>query len=130
MTSTSQDDTECIQVAFQCSPKHSGWHVSHQLQNTKSMVHDVAQRRLKLCVQKLQLVQYIQPCNKPQRVNCVTFMLEQLTTVDDYLQKIIFFNEAIFHTYGILNWYNCRIWGSKNQVALMEHICDSPKVKV
>jgi hypothetical protein len=108
-TSTSQVDTECIQVALKCSPKHSGWHVSHQLQITKSMVHDAVHSRFKLHVQKLQLVQHIQLCDKPQRVDCVTLMLEQLTAVDDYLQKTILSDETIFHTHGILNCHNSRI---------------------
>jgi hypothetical protein len=69
MASTSQDDTERIQVAFQCSLKRSVLHVSRQLQILKTMVHDIVDRRLKLCMYMLQLVQHIQPCDKPQGVN-------------------------------------------------------------
>jgi hypothetical protein len=82
MASTSQDDTEHIQIAFQCSSKRSVPHVSRQLQILKSIVHDVVDRRLKLCAYMLPLVQHIQPCDKPQRVNFVMFMLEQLTAGD------------------------------------------------
>jgi ribosomal protein S18 acetylase RimI-like enzyme len=93
-------------------------------------VHDVVHRRLKLLAYKLQLVQHIQPCDKPQRVNFETFMLEQLTADDSYLQKILFSDEATFHTHGVVNCHNCRIWGSKNPHAQMEHVRDSPKVNV
>jgi hypothetical protein len=56
-------------------------------------------------------------------------MLEELTADDIYLQKILFF-EAIFHTYDVINCHNCRIWGSENLHALMEHLCNSPKVNM
>jgi hypothetical protein len=128
--STSHDDTKRIRVAFQRSPKHSVLHVSRQLQIPKSTVHDVLHRRLKLRAYKQQLVQHIQPRDKPQRVNFVTFMLEQLTADDNYLQKILFSDEATFHTHGVVNRHNCRIWGSENPHALMEHVRDSPEVNV
>jgi hypothetical protein len=57
-------------------------------------------------------------------------MLEQLTADDNYLQKIRFSDEATFHTHGVVNRHNCRIWGSENPHALMEHVRDSPKVNV
>jgi hypothetical protein len=57
-------------------------------------------------------------------------MLEQLTADDNYLQKILFSDEATFHTHGVKNRHNCIIWGSENPDALMEHVRDSPKVNV
>jgi hypothetical protein len=57
-------------------------------------------------------------------------MLEQLTADDSYLQKILFSDEATFHTHGVVNHHNCRIWGSENPHALMEHVRDSPNVNV
>jgi hypothetical protein len=57
-------------------------------------------------------------------------MLEQLTADDDYLQKIIFSDEDTFHTHGVVNRHNCRIWGNENPHALMEHVRDSPKVNM
>jgi hypothetical protein len=58
------------------------------------------------------------------------FMLEQLTADDNYLQKILFSDEATFHTHGVVNHHSCRSWGSENPHALMEHVRDSPKVSV
>jgi hypothetical protein len=57
-------------------------------------------------------------------------MLEQLTADDNYLQKILFSDEATYHTHGVVNRHNCRIWGSENPHALMEHVCYSPKVNM
>jgi hypothetical protein len=93
------------------------------------MVHDV-NRRLKIHAYKRQFVQHIQPHDKLERVNSVSFKLEQLMTIDDnaddnYLQKILFSDKAIFHTRGVVNHHNCRIWGSKNPHALMKHVHDS-----
>jgi hypothetical protein len=128
--STSQDDAERIRVAFQRRPKRSVRHVSCQLQIPKSTLRDVVHRRLNLRAYKIPLVQDIQPCDKPQSVNFVTFMLEQLTADDSYLQKILFSDEATLHTHGVANRHNCGIWGSENPHALMEHVRDIPKVNV
>jgi hypothetical protein len=102
--STSQDNTEHIQVAFQLSLKHSAWHISCQLQIPKSKMHDVVHKRLKLHAHKLQLVQYIHPCNKPQRVNFVTFMLEQLTA-DASLSNRMLHQPILVPLYTLL-WMN------------------------
>jgi hypothetical protein len=57
-------------------------------------------------------------------------MLEPLTADDNYLQKILFSEEATFHTHGVVNRHKCRIWGSENPHVHMEHVRDSPKVNV
>lgn len=125
---TSVYDTERIWLAFQHSPNVC--HISHQLQIPKSMLHDDVHTKLNLHGYKLQLVQHIQPCNMPWRLNFVAFMLEKLTADDSYLQKIIFSDKAIFHTHGVVNRLNCRIWGSENPCALKEHVRDNAKVSV
>lgn len=68
---------------------------------------------------------YSMPHDKLERVNSVTFILEELTADDNYLQKILFSDKAIFHTHGVVNCHNCRIWGSENPHALMKHVRDS-----
>jgi hypothetical protein len=66
----------------------------------KIKVNDVEHRRLKLHGSKLQLVQHIQPCEKP-RVNTVMFMLKLLTAVTIISGKF-FSPMRSFYTYMVL----------------------------
>jgi hypothetical protein len=112
--SISQDDIEHIRVTFHYSQKHSVRHVSRQLRIPKSTVYD-AHGRLKLRASKLQFVQHIQPRDKSQRVNIVTFMPKQLTAVTITSGKFFSPTRSLYiHTIGVLNSHNCRIWGSEN----------------
>jgi hypothetical protein len=58
------------------------------------------------------------------------FMLEQLIIDENYIQKFIFSDEGILHTYSVINCHNCRIWCSENLHALMEHVRHSPKLNM
>jgi hypothetical protein len=53
-------------------------------------------------------------------------------TQDDgkFLDSVIFSDESTFHVSGRVNTHNCRIWGSENPRASLEHVRDSPKVNV
>jgi hypothetical protein len=48
----------------------------------------------------------------------------------DYLNKIVFSNEATFHLSGKINRHNVRIWGTENPHETVEHVRDSPKLNV
>jgi hypothetical protein len=47
-----------------------------------------------------------------------------------FLDSVIFSDESTFHVSGTVNTHNCRIWGSENPRASLEHVRDSPKVNV
>lgn len=47
-------------------------------------------------------------------------MQEQRQADDNFLQKIIFSNEAHFHLSGFVNKQNCRIWDAKNPGKIFE----------
>ena len=45
-------------------------------------------------------------------------------------KKLIFSDKAMFHVCGKVNSHNVRIWDTENPHAMMERVCDSPKVNV
>ncbi|KAJ4437756.1 hypothetical protein ANN_13694, partial [Periplaneta americana] len=49
---------------------------------------------------------------------------------DDLFSRLIFSDEATFHTSGKINKHNCRVWGTQKPQRIIEHERDSPKVNV
>ncbi|KAJ4447157.1 hypothetical protein ANN_09158 [Periplaneta americana] len=49
---------------------------------------------------------------------------------DDLFSRLIFSDEATFHTSGKINKHNCRVWGTQEPHRIIEHERDSPKVNV
>jgi len=48
----------------------------------------------------------------------------------DFVERLIFCDEATFHIIGKVNVHNVRIWGTEQPHAQIEHQCDSPKVNI
>ena len=78
---------------------------------------------------KLQLVQAITDNDKRTREQFCVDMQEKLEE-DEFLERLVFSDEATFHTNGKVNKHNVRIWGEENPHATVEHERDSPKVNV
>jgi hypothetical protein len=49
---------------------------------------------------------------------------------DDIVNRLVFSDEAIFHTNGKVNRHNCRIWGTQKHQEIIEYERDSPRVNV
>jgi len=54
-------------------------------------------------------------------------MFDKIENEDDYLNKIVFSNEATFHLSGKVNCHNVKIWGTENTHKIIEQVRDSPK---
>ena len=57
-------------------------------------------------------------------------LLEKMDTAGDFLDKIIFSDEATFTLHGSINRHNCRIWGSQPPEKYQTRVHSSPKVNV
>ncbi|PNF22007.1 hypothetical protein B7P43_G17590 [Cryptotermes secundus] len=57
-------------------------------------------------------------------------MFHRIQDDEKLLDSVIFSGESRFHVSGKVNTHNCRIWGSGNPRVSLEHVRDSPKVKV
>jgi hypothetical protein len=49
---------------------------------------------------------------------------------DDIVNRLIFSDEATFHTNGKVNRHDCRIWGTQKPQEIIEYERDSPTVNV
>ena len=78
---------------------------------------------------KLQVVQAITAADKRKRKHICVDMQEKLEE-DEFNKRLVFSDEATFHTNGKVNWHNVCIWGEENPHASIEHERDSPKVNV
>ncbi|KAJ4439785.1 hypothetical protein ANN_07913 [Periplaneta americana] len=63
-----------------------------------------------------------------QRLNKSCQLQQQAADDDDLFSRLIFSDEATFHTSGKINKHNCRVWGTQKLHRIIEHECDSPKV--
>lgn len=126
----SQQTVENVQVAFQRSPQKSIRRASRELHVPKSTIHKVLHKRLQLHPYKVQIIQHLQPNDRPIRYEFATTMLNKIEGDNEYLQKVMFSDECTFFVSGHVNRHNVRIWGTENPRSTREHIRGSPKVNV
>lgn len=127
---TSDDKVEEIRQSCIRSPKKSIVRRSLQLNVPKSTLHDVVRKRLRLRAYKIQLRHQIKPVDRPKRTDFTSFMLNEIDDNPNFIKRVLFSDEATFHTSGVVNRHNCRIWGSELPNIVHEHVRDSPKVNV
>jgi len=125
-----QQRVQELQAALERSPTKSIRVASRELNISKSTVHKVMRKRFGLYPYKLQLVQELKPNDKPRRLHFATDMLARINNDPTFLKRICFSDEATFHVSGKVNRHNCRIWGTQNPHAFIEHERDSMKVNV
>ncbi|XP_063240478.1 uncharacterized protein LOC134541176 [Bacillus rossius redtenbacheri] len=128
--STSAGDIERVREAFVRSPGKSIRTAARQLELPRSTVHKVLHKNLRLCAYKVQLLQALQPSDGPRPKAFATDMLARMDVEEDFLGRILFTDEAMFHVSGLLNRHNVRIWGSENPHASRALVRDSPKFYV
>lgn len=127
---TSDEKVEEIRQSCIRSPKKSIVRRSLQLNIPKSTLHDVIRKRLRLHAYKIQLRHEIKTADRPKRTAFASFMLNEIDDNPNFLKRVLFSDEATFHTSGVVNRHNCRIWGSQQPNNVQEHVRDSPKLNV
>ncbi|PNF19248.1 hypothetical protein B7P43_G08217 [Cryptotermes secundus] len=96
----------------------------------RSIVHDVLHKRLHLRRYKIQMIHALKPSDQVARTNFAVDMLERTDASPDFVRQVCFSDEATFHVSGVVNRYNCRIWGSQNPHVTCELERGSPKLNV
>ena len=76
------------------------------------------------------IVQALKESDKVARVNFAQHMLDEISRCPDFLDRIIFSDEAIFHLEGGVNTHNCTHWSKTNPHWTIEKSLNSPKVMV
>ena len=100
---------------------------SRELALPRSTVWDVLHKHLKFKAYKLTLVQAL---TKNDKQLGTVFSLNLLEFLENDLgDKIVFSDEATFHTDGRGNRHNVRIWGSKHPRQIIQHVKRFSKVE-
>lgn len=127
--STSAETVEQVREAFLRSPRKSVRRASVETHIPQTTVWRILRKRLRFKPYKLQLVQALREGDKRKRKEFCVEMLDKLEE-DDFDDRLVFSDEATFHTSGKVNKHNVRIWGEENPHGTVEHERDSPKVNV
>lgn len=75
-------------------------------------------------------MQRLRTVDKMARVEACRVFIAMLALDRNFVHKIIFPDEAIFHLSGHVNKHNCVFWGSEPPGVVLEHVRNSPKVVV
>ena len=126
----SVENIESVRQAFSRSPMKSIRTAARQLELPPTTVHKVLHKKLRLYAYKVQMLQRLQPNDKPKRKEFADNMLHRISEDEEFLKRICFSDEATFHVSGKLNKHNVRIWGSEHLHEMRELERDSPKVNV
>ena len=114
---------------YEENPKQSLRRVANHLEVSFSTVR----RALKSASYKNyrpQIVQALQPQDKTARVDFAKLILGKLSRAPNFLEKILFSDEAVFHTEGSVNKHNCSHWSQTNPDWIIEKSLNSPKLIV
>jgi hypothetical protein len=84
---------------------------------------------LLLSISKIERIHTLKPSDQVAHTNFSVDMLERIDTLPDFLCQVCS-DEATFHVIGVINRYNCRIWGSQNPHVTCELERGSPKVNM
>jgi hypothetical protein len=76
------------------------------------------------------MIRALKPTDQVARTTLAVGMLEKIDTSPDFLRQVCFSDKATFHISGVVNRYNCRIWGTQNPHATRESERCSPKVNM
>ena len=125
----SDDNNERVRQAFLRSPRNSVARASRELDMPKMTVWKVLRKRLCFKPYKMRLVQALTPADKVKRRDFCEEMLLKMEE-NDFVERLIFCDEATFHISGKVNVHNFRIWGTEQPHAQIQHQRDSPKVNV
>lgn len=127
--STSAETVEQVREAFLRSTRKSVRRASTGTHIPQTTVWRILRKRLRFKPYKLQLVQALREGDKRKRKEFCVEMLDKLDE-DDFDDRLVFSDEATFHTSGKVNKHNVRIWGKENPHGTVEHERDSTKVDV
>ena len=125
----SEEKVEQVRQNLLRSPKKSVRRTSLETKIPTTTVWRVLRKRLQMKASKLHVVQAITDSDKRTREQFCVDMRDKLEE-NEFLERVVFSDEATFHTSGKVSKHNVRIWGEENPHASVKHVRDSLKVNV
>ena len=126
----SDETVDAVCEAFQRSPGKSTHRSSNELRVSQSTVVMILHKRLKLYAYEVQIVQSLQADDGPRRPSFATENMHRIDKDNNYLKRVCFSDEATFHTSGVVNRHNVRIWGSEKPHVVFQSEQGSPKENI
>lgn len=126
----SDEDVARIEQAFQENPKQSLRGASAALGIPFSTIRKVLRENLKMFPYRISFLQQLLPEDYPLRLAYAQHIRRELRNDSGYLERIVFSDECIFHTNGVVNKHNARVWGLENPRTVEEVPQRSEKVMV
>ena len=128
-TARSEDNCQAVVEAFRASPRKSIRRASCEMDLSYSAISRVLDES-GFKAYKLKVLHAIQPDDIDRRVEFCQWALQTVEDDDNFLNTLIFSDEAIFHMNGQVNKQNCRIWGTEEPSVFVEEPLQSEKVMV
>ena len=110
----SNKNLDRIKKKLELSPRRSVRSLSRELGISKTTTWRMLRKELKKFPYKIQLREKQTPETKEKRVDFANFMSDRIESDKNFLQHILFSDEAHFHLSGYVNRQNMRFWGSEN----------------
>lgn len=126
----SDADVARIERTFQEQPSKSLRVASAELGIPFSTIRKVLHEHLKMFPYKLSFLQQLGPDDYSLRLNYAYHIRRELRNDSGYLDRVVFSDECVFHTNGVVNKHNARVWGQENPHIVVEVPQNSEKVMV
>jgi len=127
---TAEDDVERIRAGLLRSTKESTGTAAKELWMSKTTMWRVLLKCLVFKPYHIQMVQQLSDEDQRRWLDFCLQLQDLMSSNDNFLEKVQFSDEAIFHISGAVNHCIVRIRGSENPLAYLEHHRDSPEVNV
>ena len=122
-------DRQLILQQIEREPKQSLRRIGNELEVSYSTVRRCL-RKEGFRNYRPQIVQALNETDKVARVNFAQLILDTSSSSPNFMERIMFSDEAIFHLEGGVNTHNCSHWSKTNPKWLIEKSLNSQKVMV
>lgn len=102
------------------SPTRSIRRRSQQLNLSSTSLQRILSKDLHMHAYKVQLTQEVKPTDHGRRRQFADWILARQAGDMNFVNRIIFSDEAHFHLNGYVNKQNCRVWGTENPRVFVE----------
>ena len=128
--SIDENTIQTVSNYFRSHPRRSIRRAETDLNIPRSTVHKILKKLIHMFPYKIRRVQQLQPQEYAQRVTFATYCFTEQASDVNFLHRIVFSDECVFHVSGMANTHNTRIWGTENPHETQEHETHSEKITV
>ena len=126
----SEEKVREISELYKIEPTSSIRQAAMQVGVCRESVRKVLKKKLKLYPYKLQIVHFLKPTDFDVRYKFAVEILNEIDIDPNFLNRIIFSDESIFHISAKVNTHNTRCWSSETPHRILQLERDSPKIMV